>query len=113
MHPDEIRLRHMLDAVREALAFTSDKTRADVESNRMLILALIQLLEIIGEAANGITSEFRKDYAEVPWNSIIKMRHRLIHGYFDVDADIVWQTITNDLPPLRKRLEAIVKSFER
>ena len=112
MHADEILLRHMLDATREALAFTADKGRSDLDSNRMLSLALIQLFEIIGEAANGISNEFRKSYPEIPWNSIIKMRHRLIHGYFDVDLDIVWQTITTDLPPLVKQLEIIVKGFE-
>ena len=113
MHPDEIRVRHMLDAACEALAFTSDKTRADVESDRMLSLALIQLLEIIGEAANGISGEFCMNHPEIPWSSIIKMRHRLIHGYFDVDIDIVWQTISKDLPLLRRKLELVVKGFER
>ncbi|MGY5857899.1 MAG: HepT-like ribonuclease domain-containing protein [Candidatus Thorarchaeota archaeon] len=111
MHPDETRLRHMLDATREALTFVSGKTKGDVVSNRILVLALIQLLEIIGEAANGISPELRKNHTEIPWNFIIKMRHRLIHGYFDVDEDIIWQTITNDLPLLRKNLEIILKDF--
>jgi uncharacterized protein with HEPN domain len=102
----------MLDATREALAFTSEKTRADLDSNRMLSLALIQLLEIIGEAANVISIEFRNTHPEIPWNSIIKMRHRLIHGYFDVDLDILWKTVTIDLPPLLKQLEIIVKGFK-
>ncbi len=113
MHPDETRLRHMLDATLEALSFVSGKTRADVVSNRILVLALIQLLEIIGEAANGISDIFRNNHPEIPWNSIIKMRHRLIHGYFDVDEDIIWQTINNDLPLLRKNLQSIVKDFEK
>ena len=112
MRPDETRLRHMLDATCEALSFVSGKTRVDVISNRILVLALIQLLEIIGEAANGISDELRNNHREIPWNSIIKMRHRLIHGYFDVDEDIIWQTISNDLPLLRKNLESIVKDFE-
>lgn len=102
----------MLDATSEALAFTSDKTRSDLDSNRMLSLALIQLLEIIGEAANGISDESRKSFPEMPWNSIIKMRHRLIHGYFDVDLDIVWQTISIDLPPLLKLLENILADLD-
>lgn len=113
MRPDEIRLRHMLDAIREALSFTGDKTREDIESNRILSLALVQLLEIIGEAANGITIEFRHSHPEVPWDSMIRMRHRLIHGYFDVDLDIVWQTIVADLPPLLGRLEVIVNNIEK
>lgn len=112
MHPDEIRLRHMLDATCEALSFVSEKKRIDVVSDRILVLALIQLLEIIGEAASGISTEFRNNHQEMPWSSIIKMRHRLIHGYFDVDEDIIWETITKDLPILRKNLESIMKVFE-
>jgi len=111
LHLDETRLRHMLDATYEALSFVSGKTRVDVISNRILVLALIQLLEIIGEAANGISNKRRDDHPEIPWNFIIKMRHRLIHGYFDVDEDIIWQTISKDLPLLRKNLESIVKDF--
>jgi uncharacterized protein with HEPN domain len=112
LHPDEVRFRHMLDATCEALAFISNRTRKDMESDRMLTLALIQLLEIIGEAANGISASSREKHAEIPWTSIVKMRNRLIHGYFDVDREIVWQTITDDLPLLQKQLEAIVKAFE-
>ncbi len=112
MRPDEIQLRHMLDATREALAFTSDKTRSDLDSNRMLSLALIHLLEIIGEAANGVSNNFRESLPEIPWNFIIKMRNRLIHGYFDVDLDIVWQTISTDLPALLKQLENAIENLD-
>ncbi len=112
LHPDEVRFRHMYDATCEALTFISGKTREDMESDRVLTLALIQLLEIIGEAANGIAADSREKHTEIPWTSIIRMWNRLIHGYFDVDREIVWQTITDDLPILQKQLEAIVKGFE-
>ncbi|TFG34630.1 DUF86 domain-containing protein [Candidatus Thorarchaeota archaeon] len=102
----------MLDATCEALSFVSGKKRIDFVSDRILVLALIQLLEIIGEAASGISTEFQNNHQEIPWNSMIKMRHRLIHGYFDVDEDIIWKTITSDLPLLRKNLELILKDFE-
>jgi len=102
----------MLDATQEALAFTSKKTRSDLDSNRMLSLALVRLFEIIGEAAAGLSEAFKEKYSEVPWKQIIGMRHRLIHGYFDVDLDIVWQTIMNDLPTLREQLEQIVKNMK-
>ena len=105
---DEIRLRHILDAAREAISFTEGHRRKDLDSDRKLNLSLVRLLEIIGEAARGITEEFRQDHSELPWKSMAGMRDRLIHGYFDVNFDVVWETVTNDLPPLIDKLEKIV-----
>lgn len=104
---DSVRLRHMLDAAREAIAFAQGRSRPDLDTDRMLNLSLVRLLEIIGEAAKGISSECRAAHAAVPWKQIAGMRDRLIHGYFDVNLDIVWQTITDDLPPLMRQLEQI------
>ena len=92
---DEIRLRHILDAAREAVSFTEGHHREDMDSDRKLNLSLVRLLEIIGEAARGITEEFRQDHSELPWKSMAGMRDRLIHGYFDVNLDVVWETVTN------------------
>lgn len=69
---------------------------------------MVRLLEIIGEAAKGITAEFRQEHSELPWRSMVGMRDRLIHGYFNVNLDIVWKTVINDLPPLINKLEKIV-----
>jgi len=69
---------------------------------------LVHLLEIIGEAAAGISSDFRLTHPDVPWKRITGMRNRLIHAYFDVNLDVVWQTVTEDLPGLVVRLEEIV-----
>jgi len=107
---DEIRLRHILDAAREAVGFTESHRREDLDTDRKLSLSLVRLLEIIGEAAKGITTEFRQEHSELPWKSMVGMRDRLIHGYFDVNLDIVWETVTNDLPPLINKLEKIVTS---
>ena len=105
---DEIRLRHALDAAREAFDFTKGHRRVDLDTDRKLSLSLVRLLEIIGEAARGITMEFRIEHSELPWKSMIGMRDRLVHGYFDVNLDVVWETVTNDLPPLIEKLEKIV-----
>lgn len=107
---DEIRLRHILDAAREAISFTEGHRREDLDSDRKLNLSLVRLLEIIGEAARGITEEFRQEHSELPWKSMAGMRDRLIHGYFDVNLDVVWKTVTNDLPPLIEKLEKIVSN---
>jgi uncharacterized protein with HEPN domain len=83
----------MLDAIKEALAFTIDKSREDLGNNRMLALAIIKELEIIGEAASKLTPEFKAGQPHIPWTDIIGMRNRLTHGYFDSDLDRVWDTV--------------------
>ena len=103
-----IRLRHMLDAAREALSFSKNKTRNDLDSDRMLALSIIKSIEIIGEAASTVTNEFRDMHNEIPWANIVAMRNRLIHAYYDIDLDRVWDTITDDLPPLVSALEKVI-----
>ena len=107
---DGVRLRHMLDAAREASQFVAGRGRADLDRDRMLALALVKEIEIIGEAANRVSVEARKRCAEIPWANITGMRNRLIHGYFSIDLDIVWQTATAELPPLAAALEKCLAS---
>jgi len=110
---DLIRLKHMLDATTEIFEFTRDKNRDDFDNDRKLNLSVVHLLEIIGEAGSGISVEVRNNYKQIPWKVIIGMRNRLIHGYFDIDLDIVWKTVTQDIPPLIPKLERIIKSQEQ
>jgi uncharacterized protein with HEPN domain len=105
---DLIRIRHMLDAAKEALSFAQNKSRADLDSDRMLVLSIVKSIEIIGEAASKVTQETRETCVELPWANIIAMRNRLIHVYFDIDLDRVWDTVTDDLPPLMSSLEKII-----
>ncbi len=105
---DLVRLQHMLDAARESLSFAKDKNRNDLYSDRMLALSIIKSIEIVGEAASTVTKEFREKYNEIPWASIVAMRNRLIHVYFDIDLDRVWDTVTDDLPPLITALEKVI-----
>ena len=76
----------------------------------MLSLALVRLLEIIGEAARGVSASLREKHPEVAWSQMSGMRDRLIHGYFDVNLDVVWRTVTEDLRPLIAELENIPNS---
>ncbi|MFH0861070.1 MAG: HepT-like ribonuclease domain-containing protein [Candidatus Altiarchaeota archaeon] len=109
MREDDLnRLRHMLDAAEEAYGFAKDKRKADLEENRMLVLAVLKDLEIVGEAANKVSSDTRRKCKTIPWCEIIGMRNRLIHGYFDIDYDIVYKTIVEDLPKLIEKLRKIV-----
>ena len=102
-----IGLRHMLDYAREAITLVRGKSRADLDSDRLLNLALVRLIEMVGEAANRVPSNERTQYPEVPWAQIIGMRNRLIHGYDFVDFDILWQTVVEDLPGLVAVLKRI------
>ena len=108
-HSRRIRLRHMLDHAREAVALAQGKTRADLDSDRLLNLAAVRLLEIVGEAASRVPKEERSLHPEIPWSQIIGMRNRLIHGYDMVDNDILWQILVHDLPSLVAALEAILE----
>lgn len=107
-HDDEVSLRHMLEHAREAVAFVAGKGRSDLATSRMLSLALVRLIEIVGEAANRVSKTRQKQLSQIPWPLIIGMRNRLIHGYDVVDLDIVWQTVTEELPSLITILEGVV-----
>jgi uncharacterized protein with HEPN domain len=102
---DGIRLRHMLDATQEAISFASGKMREDLDNDRMLVLSLVKEIEIIGEAATKISEDCRRELPEIPWRNIVTMRNRLIHGYFDINLDIVWKTVAEELPPLSGHLQ--------
>jgi len=105
---DDIRLRHMLDAAREALAFSRNRKREDLDADRVLTLALVKCIEIVGEAGARVAAVTRAANPLVPWTQIVGMRHHLVHVYFDIDLDRLWTTVTDDLPPLVAALERIL-----
>ena len=74
----------------------------------MLVFAMVRAIEIIGEAAANVSSECRERYPQIPWADIIGMRNRLVHAYFDVDLDILWNTATTKLEPLIEQLDKII-----
>lgn len=103
---DRVRLRHMIDAAREVSELLSTRTRADLDSDRLLGLGVVRLLEIVGEAAARVSEPTRAKIQSVPWHAIVGMRNRIIHGYDQVNFDIVWKTVREDLPPLIGEIEA-------
>lgn len=107
MLPEEdlVRLRHMLDAARQALVFTAGRQREDLDQDTMLLFAVVRAIEIVGEAAAHVGIRGRGLLPEVPWPSVVGMRHRLVHAYFDVDPDRVWDVVSNELSPLITDLE--------
>ncbi|MBI2171298.1 MAG: DUF86 domain-containing protein [Chloroflexi bacterium] len=107
-HDDYVNLRHMLDHATEAVALLQGITRADLDKDRVLSLALVRLLEIVGEAANRVTAATQSEYPLIPWRQLIGLRNRLIHGYDAVDMDILWTILTVDLPALVQQLERAI-----
>jgi uncharacterized protein with HEPN domain len=97
----------MRDHAAKALALASGKSRAAFDADEVLRLALTYLIQIVGEAASQISQETKDAHPEVPWQSIVGMRHRIVHGYFAVDEDIVWKTLTTELEPLLRAFEGM------
>lgn len=108
---DIVRLRHMLDAAREVVGFFQGQDKSDLCANRMLLMATVKELEIIGEADAKVSRETADRLPTLPWPDIIGMRHRLVHAYFDIDTEVVWQTVTHDLPPLIDELAHILEAL--
>ena len=109
---DLIRLKHMLEAARDILAFTEGETRESFKGDRKLNLAVVRLIEIIGEAAARLTDDIKGQYTNVPWKVIIGMRNRLIHAYFDVDLDRVWDTVVVSIPELHTQIKKLLSEIE-
>ena len=105
---DIIRLRHMFDASIKAVEFVRGKDRASLDQDEKLALALVRLIEIIGEAAAKVSPEVQIKNAQIPWKEIVGTRNRLIHGYEDVDLDVVWQIATVDLLSLTDQLRSVL-----
>ena len=97
----------MLSHAKEAVDLLGETSREQLEDNRTLQLALTRLVEIVGEAANRVSKTTQGGHPEIPWRKIVGMRNRLIHGYDITDTDILWDTITNDLPPLIAKLNEL------
>ena len=109
MSPDDHwRVCHMIEAAEQALTFVAGRERADLDRDAMLLLALTRAVEIVGEAAGKVSEAARGELPTVPWPQIVGMRNRLIHAYFDVNRDILWDTVQLALPPLLAQLKSAV-----
>jgi uncharacterized protein with HEPN domain len=102
----------MLDHAAEATEIARGRSRSDLDTDRLLNLALVRLIEIVGEAASRVASEVQERYAEIPWADIVGMRNRVVHGYDEVDFDILWDVVDLHLPPLIAELRRAIAAFE-
>lgn len=108
---DRTRLQHMLEAAQKIVAFSTGKTRDDFAQDEMLQLSVVRLVEIIGEAAARISDELKQRHSSVPWTAIVGMRNRLVHAYFDIDLDVVWDTVTLYVPEMIRQITEIIEAL--
>lgn len=103
---DRVRLQHMLDAAQIAVRSAEGRRREDLDDEEdLLVHGLVRLVTVVGEAASAVSEAARGQLAAIPWSDVVNMRHRLVHGYFDVNLDILWATVRKSLPELIGDLE--------
>jgi len=101
----------VMNAIRDIENFMKGMDFESFAKNREKVFAVIYCLEVIGEAVKKIPDEVREEYQAIPWRKIAGMRDRLIHGYFTVDFERVWESINRDLPPLKDAVTEILKEI--
>ena len=109
---DKERLEHILDAISVIENGLATYPREELLNNRLLYYGLVKQIEIIGEAANMLTHEFRSGHTEVDWRPIVAMRNVLVHDYIHISKDILWVTITQDIPHFKVYIEKFHQEFE-
>ena len=109
---DKERLTHILDAISVIENGLATYSKEELLENRLMYYGLVKQIEIIGEAANMLTHEFRDKHTEVDWRPIVAMRNVLVHDYIHISKDMLWFTITQDIPALKNHVERYRKEFE-
>ncbi len=105
------RLRHILEAIEKIEKYLQGCDKQSFQTDEITQDAVVRQMEIIGEAATNLTRDLRSNNPQVSWRLATAMRNRLIHGYFDIDAEIVWNTTRNDLPILKMEIEKILENL--
>ena len=109
---DEIRLKHILDAIEEIEKYLLEVNFPIFIENSMMRFACIKQMEIIGEASNHISYELKSKFADVEWSQIVGMRNVFAHEYFGIDSSLVWEIIKNDIPDLKEKIKLILQSIQ-
>jgi uncharacterized protein with HEPN domain len=102
-------LQDILDYAEKAERFLTETPSAEaLREDERTLLAVVRALEVVGEAAKRVSEDLRKEYPQVPWRGMMGMRDKVIHGYYGVHAEVVWRTVHEDLPLLRKAISALL-----
>ena len=105
---DRERLEHILSAINRVLRYTKDKTYNELIANNMMYYAVVKNIEIMGEAANMLTSDFISSHPETPWKQVKGMRNYIVHEYFQIDDVVVWDVVSNNLPELKNQIQKYI-----
>ena len=105
---DRGRLEHMLAAIENVEEFTKDISLDDFVKSKVLFFAVVKNIEIVGEATYMLTKEYKQSHQSVPWLVIEKMRHVLVHGYYTISPEKVWETVQEDIPVLKEQIIALL-----
>ena len=109
---DRGRLEHILQAIDKVLEFTKDVKREYFKKDSILYFAIVKNIEIIGEASYMLSLDFKEVHPDTNWKVIVAMRHFLVHGYYQVDPEEVWNVIEQDLLPLKEQVEKYLAEME-
>ena len=109
---DKQRLLHILDAIREIESYIGEAGINEFTSNSMMRFASIKQIEIIGEAANYISPEIKDQFSDIQWKQIVGLRHILVHAYFGISTQLIWQIISTDIPELKIKINEILLNLE-
>lgn len=107
MRNDRERLSDILEAIRNIEKYAG-AGKEPLQKDELLQVWMVHHIQIIGEASSGVTPGLRAHYPDVPWENIIAMRNVLVHQYFGIDVDQLWDTILTDLPGMKKRVGEIL-----
>jgi len=110
--PDVAFLRHMLDAIDRVAEAVSQTTLERFKADWMIQDVILRELQIVGEAAGRVTKEVVADHPEIPWAEITGLRHKLVHDYFVVDLDVVWETAVADVPAVRPLIQRVLEAVD-
>lgn len=105
-------INDIIEGIEDIQEFIKDKNYEMFINDKIVINAVIRKIEVIGEAAKNINNKIKENNPDIPWKKLAQMRDKVIHGYFGVDNNVIWETIINDMPPILKPLKVLLLTIK-